>query len=229
LALYAFFSLFYLLVDKLEIDMDARMTALKDTAIRSITRVEQALIYQPEDKTVKKMRKEPTKLNDNIGNDDSTAMTNGSDSLLASFRPTTGSTAAAFLAQTASPSDIDGNPRPMTATEKLIVGSIKRAEALDTALSEAYMDSCFLKIAIVELNDLLITPAMSSSIHIRIVSDTSHYIRKTVSSSSSSTTTTANNNNNNGSSSSSGGKKETSSEVRADALVRRFYEDMVLP
>jgi hypothetical protein len=199
-------------LQKLEIDMDARMTALKDTAIRSITRVEQALIYQPEDKTVKKMRKEPTKLNDNIGNDDSTAMTNGSDSLLASFRPTTGSTAAAFLAQTASPLDIDGNPRPMTATEKLIVGSIKRAEALDTALSEAYMDSCFLKIAIVELNDLLITPAMSSSIHIRIVSDTSHYIRKTVSSSSSSTTTTTNNNNNKNNNVVNIGSEETKGE-----------------
>ena len=159
-------------LETLESEMDERMVLLKDQALRSITRVEQALVYVPEEKSTHKKKK---KSQDASDEDEKSQVTEGG-SMISTFRPGTGTVGATFMSGTAI--DEEGNPRPLTAAERVISSRARRDESLSSALASAYMETYQVKVAIFDVNELIINSDIKSNIHVRIVSDVSIYTKK---------------------------------------------------
>ncbi len=151
-------------MESMEDQVDRRMVQLKDQVVRSIGRVEQALVFVPET-SVKKTKKA------------NTAMSNGDDQTLGesiSFRP--GTTAQAFME--GDEAFVEGGSvvsRANTATEIVRETQSRKQERLGTSQSAAYMDSQQCKIAMCTLEDLVTTSGVSGAIILRVVADTGIY------------------------------------------------------
>ena len=160
----------------LEDAVDVRMGVLKDQLQRSITRVEQALAYQP-DVSQNKLKKKRTK--NNVENTDAdsvqnstTTMSRGSPSRVGSspFRPMTGSVAADFA------KIMEGDMALFTPDTEVDVALQQREKSLDFWRTQAYMDQMQLHVACNELDGLYVTQEMIGHLSIRLVSDTGVFI-----------------------------------------------------
>jgi hypothetical protein len=149
----------------MEEQMDRRMVQLKDQVVRSIGRVEQALVFVPET-AVKKPKKTTT-----APSGDYDSMSVGES---ISFRP--GTTAQAFMeGEEAFGEGGSIVSRANTATEMVRETQSRRQERLGTSQSHAYMDSLQCKIAISTLEDLITGAGVSGGITVRVVADTGIY------------------------------------------------------
>jgi len=155
--------------------VEERMSLLKDTLQRSITRVEQALTYQPET-TVVKSKKNRVKTPQtsqsplNPSSPQSPAAVGGPSRLgSAPFRPMTGSLAADF-------SSIMGGGDyqfvPSDADQEVELALINREKSLDYWRTQAYMDEMQLHVACNELDGVYITPDMIGNVSVRLIADT---------------------------------------------------------
>ena len=164
-----------------EDQFDKRMGQLKDQVTRSINRVEQALIFVPE-ANVKKGKKAKS------GNDDESIGTShdgGKDIPPAegAFRP--GTTAMAFMNNDATFGEVelqvhDGASQANDNSDVLRMSHSRKMMRLSTAQNNAYMDSMQCKIAVSEVDGLLVRPDMYAGVSVRITSDTGIYIGKAI-------------------------------------------------
>jgi len=151
--------------------VEGRMSLLKDALQRSITRVEQALTYQPEStvtKAKKKRAKTPqtAQAQDNAQQSPSVNATSRLGS--APFRPMTGTLAADFASIMEGKDDF----APANADQEVDVALQRRDKSLGYWRTQAYMDQMQLHVACNELEGLYVTPDMIGNVSVRLIADT---------------------------------------------------------
>jgi hypothetical protein len=152
----------------LEESVNSRMSVLKDKLQRSITRVEQALIYQPEVNTRKAKKKAVAPAMDHASLQSSpTAPRTGT-----AFRPTTGSVSAAFTNLMADEGDLFA---PKDDEEELAYALVSREKGLEYWQTQAYMDPRQMHISVNELEGVFTNADMIGKTTVRLICDTGKF------------------------------------------------------
>jgi hypothetical protein len=157
----------------LETAVNDRMGVLKDKLLRSITRVEQALIYQPEAANVKPKKKTVVAEGDANATKatDPSAPPQSPERAQSAFRPMTGSVSAEFANMMSS----DDFFKPANDEEELAYALVNRDKSTEHWQTQAYMDAKQLHISINDIRGVYVTDQMIGHISVRILSDTGKF------------------------------------------------------